>query len=246
MSGTEPPPALPVPAPLAGTGVRVVESQSQVATMELVDDLEEQRVLEELLEGTKPGRLPEHRHYLLSTPFRYPPLRHGSRYGTEDQRGIFYGSERLETALAETAFYALLFGSHAEGFAMPVVDKTSFVFVYATEAALDTTASFFDPLRDALERPGDYATAQRIGRRARELGVEVIRFRSLRCPDGGANLAVLASDALEAQPRAMHSWRMRVHAGRVDFLEANATRPRRASFSAEEFAARGADAHPCR
>lgn len=237
---------LPPLVPLRGVGHRVVESQSQVATLELVDDLDEQRLLEELLEASKPGRLPGDRHYLIATPFRYPPLRHGSRYGTVDERGIFYGSERLATALAETAFYALLFVGHAEGFEMPTVDKTSFVFGYATGAGLDTTAPAFDAIRSALEAPGDYATAQRVGRRAREMGVQVIRFRSARCPDGGANLAVLVADALEREPRGMATWRMRVHRDRVEFLEANASDPRRLAFSAADFAARGADAHPDR
>jgi hypothetical protein len=229
-----------------GEGHRVVESQAKVATLELVDNLEEQALLEELLESTKPGLLPEGRHYLIATPFRYPPLRHGSRYGTTDQRGIFYGSERLATALAETAFYALLFVEHAEGFEMPTVDKTSFTFGYATRAGLDTTTPHFDPVRAELEAPGDYATAQCVGRRARDAGVEVIRFHSARCPEGGPNLAVLAIDALDRQPGATATWRMRVHQGRVEFLEANAGDPRRLSFSAADFAARGADAHPDR
>jgi len=224
----------------------VVESQSQVATLELVDDLDEQKLLEELLEQTKPGRLAEGPHYLIATPFRYPPLRHGSRYGSVDQRGIFYGSERLETALAELAFYTLVFLEHAEGFELPTVDKTAFTFGYATDAGLDTTDAAFDAERDRLEAPGDYGEAQRVGRLARDAGVEVIRFRSVRCPDGGANLAVLALDALEPEPRAMTGWSMRVWEGRVDFLERNASIPRRLAFAAADFAARGVDGHPDR
>jgi hypothetical protein len=241
-----PAPELPPFAVLEGEGVRVVEAQSQVATLELVDDLEEQRLLEELLETSKPGRLAEGRHYLIATPFRYPPLRHGSRFGTVDQRGIFYGSEGLATALAETAFYALLFTDHAPGFDMPTVGKTSFTFAYATKAGIDTTTAFFDDVRTGLEAPGDYSASQRLGRRAREAGAEVIRFRSARCPDGGANLAVLAVEALDGQPRGVATWRMRVHRGRVEFLESNASKPRRFSFLADEFASRGADVHPDR
>lgn len=57
----------------------MVESQEQVATLQLVDTLEEQALLEELLESSKPP-VPadaEPLHYLLKTPFRYPPLRWG-------------------------------------------------------------------------------------------------------------------------------------------------------------------------
>jgi len=42
--------------------------------------------------------------YLLFPPFRYPPLKWGSRFGTEYQRGLFYGSQLLATALAEVAY----------------------------------------------------------------------------------------------------------------------------------------------
>lgn len=224
----------------------MVEAQSQVATLELVDDLEEQRLLEELLEATKPGRLPDGPHYLIATPFRYPPLEHGSRYGRVDERGIFYGSERVETALAELAFYTLMFVGHAEGFEMPMVDKTAFTFGYDTRAGVDTTAPAFDGRRERLEASGDYGESQRLGSHARDGGAEVIRFRSVRCPEGGANSAVLSLAALEPEPRTMTGWTMRVREGRVDLLEKHAARPRRLSFAAAEFAARGVDAHPDR
>src|SRR5256885_1417592 len=42
---------------------------------------------------------------LCPAPFRSPPLRYGSRFGTVSQRSIWYGGEELETALGETAFY---------------------------------------------------------------------------------------------------------------------------------------------
>lgn len=235
---------LPPLGELGGVGTRVVESQSQVATNALVDDLEEQRLLEELLEDSKPRTLPPGAHYLISTPFRYPPLRYGSRFGTTDQRGVFYGSERLETALAETAFYALLFLEHAVDLDTLTVDKTAFTFGYATDRGLDTLATTFDAFREGLEAPGDYTLCQRIGRAFRAAGGEVLRFRSVRCPAAGTNLAVFTLDALEPEPRSFGSWQMVVRDARVDFIERNVTRPRRLSFAAADFAARGVAAHP--
>ena len=96
--------------PLRLTPWRVVESQHQVATRKLVDTLDEQALLEELIDGAKPpdatnGRL----HYLIATPFRYPPLKHGSRFGTAHERGIWYGAESVATAMAEVAYYRLVF-----------------------------------------------------------------------------------------------------------------------------------------
>lgn len=237
---------LPPLAPLEGEGMRVVESQSQVATNALVDDLEEQRLLEELLERSKPRSLPAGTHYLISTPFRYPPLRYGSRFGTVDQRGIFYGSESLETALAETAFYALLFLEHTEALDALTVDKTAFGFGYATDHGVDTCEPAFDEVREGLEAPGDYGACQRIGRLVRQVGGELVRFRSVRCPERGANLAVFTLDALEPEPRSFASWQMVVRDARVDFIERNASRPRRLSFATSDFIARSVDAHPDR
>src|SRR5512133_314712 len=91
---------------------RVVEAQHLVSTRKLVDSLAEQEALEEVLEAGKPRVPPEREfeglHYLLATPFRYPPLRHGSRFGAPALRGIWYGAEALQTSLAEAAYYRLL------------------------------------------------------------------------------------------------------------------------------------------
>jgi hypothetical protein len=43
---------------IAGLLYRLVESQEQVATMQLVDSLEAQSLLEELLEAAKPPQAP--------------------------------------------------------------------------------------------------------------------------------------------------------------------------------------------
>lgn len=89
----------------------IVESQEQIATLSLVDDLAEQNLLEGLLERSKPS-LPagcKGLHDLLSTPFRYPPLRHGSRFGSRAEPGLLYGARRLPTVLAEAAYYRFVF-----------------------------------------------------------------------------------------------------------------------------------------
>src|SRR3989442_14754439 len=64
---------------LRGEAWRVVEDQYLFSTRKLVGSDAEQRVLEELLEAAKPAAAARGLHYLLSTPFRYPPLTRGSR-----------------------------------------------------------------------------------------------------------------------------------------------------------------------
>src|SRR3954463_15070833 len=94
--------------PLDVSPWRVVEAQHQLSTRKLVDSAEEQMLLEDLIERSKPPATAGTRlHYLLATPFRYPPLRHGSRFGSRFVRGIWYGSETRRTAFAEVAYYRL-------------------------------------------------------------------------------------------------------------------------------------------
>ena len=98
---------------LAGTCWRLVEAQHHVSTLKLVDSVDEQELLEDLIEATKPPVPPECRdlHYLLSTPFRYGTVYPtGSRFRRAGlTEGVFYASEKPETAVAEMAFYRLLF-----------------------------------------------------------------------------------------------------------------------------------------
>ncbi len=79
--------------PLAGTVLRLVQQQGINSLGPLVDDLDQLARLESLVDSSKPPMpsLPVS-HPLLTTPFRYPPLRHGSRFGGREHRGMFYGS----------------------------------------------------------------------------------------------------------------------------------------------------------
>ena len=97
---------------------RMVESQEQVATMSYVDSLQEQAVLEELLESAKPvypESIAVELHYLLKTPFRYPPLPWGSRFGRTYEPSIFYAGQTLEATLSESAYYRFVFLHSMEG-----------------------------------------------------------------------------------------------------------------------------------
>ena len=96
---------------ISGTAWRLVESQEQIATLGYVDTLEEQAILEELLDSVKPPypANTESLHYLLKTPFRYPPLRWGSRFGRVHEPGIFYAGCEANTTLAESAYYRFVF-----------------------------------------------------------------------------------------------------------------------------------------
>ena len=95
---------------LRGTVLRLVQQQGINSLEPLVDNLEQLARLEAMVASSKPP-LPAAgpdtpSHPLLTTPFRYPPLRHGSRFGSRQYRGMFYGSRSRSGCLVEGAYYS--------------------------------------------------------------------------------------------------------------------------------------------
>lgn len=201
---------------------RIVESQSQVSTMKLVDSLDEQAMLEAELEGAKPA-IPAAcagLHYLLATPFRYAPYPHGSRFRRARQReGCFYCAERVETAIAEDAFYRLLFFLASPGTPLPrnPQERTAFRVPVAASATLDLTAPPLLRDRALWVQPSEYGPCQDLADLARAAGLAAIRYESVRDPGRGANLALLAPTALAApMPMQLETWRVLLRRDRVD------------------------------
>jgi hypothetical protein len=209
------PPALASEArPWSGEVWRVVESQSRVATLKLVDTLDEQAILEAELEGSKP-LIPAGcagLDYLLATPFRYAPYPRGSRFRRPRQTdGCFYAAERVETAVAEEAFYRLLFFLDAPAAKRPAnpQERTAFHVPAATVAAIDLMRPPLDRDAAVWQHPTDYAPCQTLADAARTAGIEAIRYRSVRDPDGGANIALLSPAPFRAtRPAGAETWHL--------------------------------------
>ena len=186
--------------PLSGSGWRMVEAQHRISTLKLVDTVEEQALLEELVDAAKPPRPPEPEfeglHYLLATPFRYPPLRHGSRFGRRHQRGVFYGARAPRTAMAEVAYYRLWFveGSAAELDHLET-EHTLLRFGYRTRRGVDLLRPEFAHLHAELASTRSYATTHAVGDLLREHAVDAFRTPSARDPDGGVTVALLSPRA---------------------------------------------------
>lgn len=215
---------------------RLVEAQHRVSTLKLVDTLEEQALLEDLIEATKPALPPEARglDYLLATPFRYDaPYPVGSRFRRAGRTpGVFYAAETPETALAEMAFYRLLFFAESPGTPFPrgVADYTAFSAAVETAAALDLTLPPLVRDHAAWCALTDYSPCQSLAEAARAADIALIRYQSVRDPDAGANVAVLTPRAFAApglQDR--QTWRLRLTIGGVlavcDFPEARRAFP---------------------
>lgn len=203
--------------PLAGTCWRLVEAQHHVSTLKLVDSVDEQELLEELIESTKPSLPPDCRdlHYLLSTPFRYGSVYPaGSRFrraGLSD--GVFYAAETPRTAVAEMAFYRLLFFAESPDTPWPTnpAEYTAFSTAYKTKKGIDLTKGKFELHKAKWTNLTDYGRCQAFADAARAAKIEVIRYESARDPGRGMNLALLSCGAF-AQPKPIdqQTWHIRL------------------------------------
>jgi hypothetical protein len=199
------------PQIISGVLLRMVESQEQVATNQLVSSLGHQAALEDMLEATKPpvrtgsGQL----HYLLATPFRYPPLKWGSRFGKRNEPSLFYGSLEARTLLSESAYYRFVFW---HGMATPPRRKldtqhTMFGAEYRTDRGLRLQTEHFVAHRAALVHPSDYRASQELGAKMRATGIQAFEFVSARDLLGGINVALFTPEAFaKAEPITQSAW----------------------------------------
>lgn len=199
------------PQVISGVLLRMVESQEQVATNQLVSSLGRQAALEEMLEATKPPTRAgsDQLHYLLATPFRYPPLKWGSRFGKRSEPSLFYGSLQTQTVLSESAYYRFVFW---HGMATPPRRKldtqhTMFGAEYRTDQGLRLQAAPFIAHRAALTHPSDYQASQELGAKMRTAGMQAFEFVSARDLLGGINVALFTPEAFaKADPIAQSTW----------------------------------------
>ncbi len=193
---------------------RLVEAQHRVSTLKLVDSLSEQALLERMLDETKPSFAPEcdGLDYILAAPFRYAPYPNGSRFRRAGKtEGVFYASEKVGTAVAELSFYRLLFFAESPDTPFPdaPTDFSAFAVPVKSPAIVDLSSPAFFGLE--LSDLVDYQACQNFADRARRANAEAIRYRSVRDPEKGLNLAVLKPRAFAAKKsKSWQTWRIKV------------------------------------
>lgn len=196
---------------------RLVEAQHKVSTLKLTDTLAEQALLEDLLEETKPKLPAEAKglHYLMAAPFRYGAVYpHGSRFRRAGRTaGVFYGAERPQTAAAEMAFYRLLFYAESPRTPWPsnAAEYTAFNAPARSAAAIDLTTPPLDRDQALWTDLQNYEPCQTFADCARSAAVDLIRYRSVRDPEGGCALALLTpAPFVRPEPKRFETWRIRV------------------------------------
>ena len=228
--------------PLRLSPWRAVEAQHQVSTRKLVRSLAEQELLEELIEGAKPPAVGgAGLHYLLATPFRYPPLPHGSRFGTRHERGIWYGAETQRTVLAEVAYYRFVFLAGTRADLGTVATELTLFTVHAhARRAVDLAAPPFAAHRRTIASPTSYAASQALGAAMRAAGVELFRYPSARDPEGGAAVGVFAPAAFgRARPRQLQTWQCTATTAAVELSKRDYFARDTLLFPRETFLVRG-------
>jgi hypothetical protein len=186
---------------------RGVEAQHVVSTMRLADNAAEQRVLEELLEKSKPP-LPagaQSRHYLLATPFRYrSPV--ATRFRRPHDPGVWYGAEELRTACAEVAFWKWRFLMDSEALAKSALQtEHTFFKAKARGRCADLTARPWKAASRAWTQKSDFRECQAPADAARSHGLAWIRYAALRAQ--GFCGAVLKPEALSIlEPFQQQTW----------------------------------------
>lgn len=197
---------------------RAVEAQHRVSTMVLVDTLDEQALLERILDDSKPALESGQRslHYLLFTPFRYPPLPNGSRFRGPLDPGVFYGADAIRTACAELGYWRWrLMADSPKLQSIPPVPQTLFRTTVAGKT-IDLRVPPLSRRRKQWTDPEDYAACQKLAREARVEGVQLIRYQSVRDPESGACAAVLSHTAfVHAEPAESQAWTLAVFRHRV-------------------------------
>jgi RES domain len=201
---------------LSGRCWRFVEAQHVVSTMSLVDTLEEQALLEQVLDDSKPT-VPEKcrgLHYLLFTPFRYgAPYPRGSRFRRAGMTpGVFYASLQVAAAAAEMAFWRLLFYAESPQTPWPenAGEYTAFSVRFSAGRGLDLTRPLLNGDAERWTHPTNYAPCQALADTAREANVLAIRYQSARA--AGHNVALLECAAFASQaPMERQAWR--IHMG---------------------------------
>lgn len=169
---------------------RIVEAQHISSSRDLVDTLEEHDFLEALLEESKPPILKD-KDYLIFTPFRYPPLKYGSRFGQPYEPSLWYGSLELHTAFCEVAYYRLQFFKDTDAVLDYIeIPMTAFQSSLATECGIDLTQLPFKTHTSQISHQHSYEFSQPLGSAMRAAQIEAVIYYSARSQKPEKNIAV--------------------------------------------------------
>lgn len=218
---------------------RMVEAQHISSSRDLVNNMEEHDLLENLLENSKP-KIKNHKHYLLFTPFRYPPLLYGSRFGNTFEPSLWYGALNLQTVLAEVAFYRLkFFEDTSANLGYIEIPLTAFKAYIQTDNGIDLTQNPFKKYQAQISHKNNYEYSQILGTEMREANIEAFIFTSARDPKLGNNVASFTPEVFKMKDLKyidhMQNWRCIANQNVIEFTRDDIMCRQRQTFSKDDF-----------
>lgn len=220
---------------------RIVEAQHISSSRDLVDTLEEHDFLEELLEESKPS-ISKQKDYLIFTPFRYPPLKYGSRFGHVYEPSLWYGSLELSTAFAEVAYYRLQFFKDTTA---PLdyieIPMTAFQAILSTERGINLTLTPFKQHTEQISHKQSYAYSQPLGTDMRTAQIEAFIYYSARSQTTGKNIAAYVPSVFQKKNaqyiHQQQNWICMANHHQIEFTRLSILERQRMSFATEFFPA---------
>lgn len=208
---------------------RVVEDQSHSSTRELVDTLEEHDILENLLEHNSKPSLPQEPeflglHFLLASPFRYPPLKYGSRFGRRYERSLWYGAQELETSFGESAFYRFLFFAGSMANLLPCYTyHSAYAIDIATSNGIMLTSDPFQTHQTLISQKDSYAYSQPLGTAMRQADIAGFTYFSARVASK-INIGIFSPRAFAKKSvHALQHWQCYTDEQHVEFTQHHIT-----------------------
>ncbi|WP_058533679.1 RES family NAD+ phosphorylase [Legionella saoudiensis] len=218
---------------------RVVEDQHILSSRDLVDSIEEHDLLEELIEESKP-LIEKGKNYLIFTPFRYPPLKYGSRFGTTCEPSLWYGSLQLETAFTEVAYYRLkFFADTSADLGYIEISMTAFTALIASNRGIDLTEEPFKQYTPYISDKNTYDHSQLLGAQMRADNIEVFIYNSARTTALTKNIAAFTQSVFQCKKsQYVHQeqkWKCFANRHSIEFTRRELKANQRFSFTAENF-----------
>ncbi|STY28268.1 RES domain [Legionella wadsworthii] len=221
--------------PLAAEPWRVVEAQHVLSARDLVDSREEHELLEELIESSKP-KIEKTKNYLIFTPFRYPPLAYGSRFGKTYEPSLWYGSFDLDTSFTEVAYYRLKFFSDTDAdLGYVELSMTAFTAAIECKSGVDLTEDPFNQYTKEISHKDTYEYSQALGSNMREEGVESFVYFSARTPEKKKNIAAFTPSVFQLKRNQyvhnQQNWKCITNKDLVEFTRIGILGKKELSFS---------------
>ena len=218
---------------------RVVEAQHILSSRDLVDSREEHELLENLIEESKP-HIGKEKNYLIFTPFRYPPLKYGSRFGRVFEPSLWYGSLKIETAFIEVAYYRLkFFADTSADLGYIEISMTAFTTFLKCNIGVDLTEKPFNQYTKEIVNKNTYEHSQLLGANMREEHIEAFLYFSARTHEMSKNIAAFIPSVFQLKNNQyinrQQNWKCFANQSLIEFTRIGVLDKKQFSFSENFF-----------